>query len=82
MNYIEEVKVGNEHDYIDWSFTLLEFLPTIHEYVQAIVNHAHSYDKTEQKDHVHQFALQLVEFWQRTFGRDIVLVTIIGIKKS
>ena len=81
INDSEEVQEGNEYDYIDWSFTLLEFLPTIHECVQAIVNHASSYDKTKQKDHAHQFALQLVDLWQRAFGRDVVLVTIVGIKK-
>lgn len=60
INDNEEVKEGNEYDYIDWSFTLLEFIPAIREWVQAIVNHAPSYGKTKQKDHVHQFSLKLV----------------------
>ena len=45
-------------------------------------NHAPSYGKTKQKDNVHQFAFQLVDLWQRAFGRDVTLVTIVGIKKK
>ena len=54
----------------------------IHEYVQAIVNHVPSYDKTKQRGYINQFALQLVDLWQRAFGIDVLLVTIGGIKKS
>ena len=43
MNDSEEVKERNEYDYIDWSSTLLDFLPTIHKCMQAIVNDASSY---------------------------------------
>ena len=82
MNDSEEVKEGSDYDYIDWYFTLLESLPTIHKYVQAIVNHAPSFGETKLKDHVHQFTLQLVDLWQRAFGRDVVLVTIVAIKKG
>ena len=73
MNDSEEVKEGNEYDYTDCSFTLLQFLPTIYECVQAIVNHAPSYGKIKQKVHIHQFALQLVDLWQKAFGRVVAL---------
>ena len=45
-------------------------------------NHASSYGKTKQKDHVHQFAFQLVDLWQMAFEKDAALVTIVGIEKS
>ena len=41
MNDSEEVKEGNEYDYIDWSSTLLDFLPAVHKCVQAIVKMMH-----------------------------------------
>ena len=73
LNDSEEVKEGNEYDYTDCSFTLLQFLPAIYECVQARVNHAPSYGKIKQKVHIHQFALQLVDLWQKAFGRVVAL---------
>lgn len=59
----------------------MEFLPTIHECVPAIVNHAPRHGKTKQKDHDHQFAMQLVDLRQWAFERDAALLTIVSIKK-
>ena len=70
----------DEYDYDDWMYAMLEKLPTVAECDQAIIHHAPSYRVKKQTDHIHQFALRIVELWQKAFGRDVSLVTIRGVK--
>ena len=47
---------STDYEYDDWDFTLLENLPTVHECVLAIVQHALSYGKAKQKQHIRKLA--------------------------
>ena len=47
---------STDYEYDDWDFTLLENLPTVHECVLAIVQHALFYGKAKQKQHIQKLA--------------------------
>ena len=65
-----------------WLYWLVFYSTWISTNDTWIVNHVPNYGKTKQRGYINQFALQLVDLWQRAFGIDVLLVTIGGIKKS
>ena len=67
------------YDNDDWMYVLLDKLPTVAEYVQAIYQHTSAYGTNKQKYHIHQFSLRITDLW-KAFGRDVSLVTIRGVK--
>lgn len=73
-------QIDEDYNYDDWTYLLLDSLPTEAECVQAVQHHAAKYGTTTQKNHIHQFSLRLLQLWQKAFGSDVRYVTIPGIK--